>query len=241
MKYLNVDKLNAVDADAFASTKPYPFINPAGLLTDEGYQRLLENELDVSFLTPNFGRKRSHGQYAHDRYVLEYQPGLDFVPPAWEEFILELQGPEYKKFIRRLFRCRNFKLNMHWHYTPTGCSVSPHCDALHKKGSHIFYLNTLDDWDPQWGGETLMLDDHGRARANSAPAFEDFDRIVAGECIGNYSTLFARRNRSWHGVRELTCPDDKLRKVFIVVINQPILYAGRRALNRIKNKKKDAG
>ncbi len=242
MRYLDIDKLDAVDADAFASTKPYPFINPAGLLTDEGYARLLENEIDVSLLTPSFGRKRSHGQYSHDRYVLEYQPGLECVPTAWEEFIEELHGPQYTRFIRRLYRRRNFKLNMHWHYTPTGCTVSPHCDAIHKMGSHIFYLNTLDDWDPEWGGATLMLDDHGRAEANSAPAFEDFGHIVAGKCMGNYSTLFKRRKRSWHGVRELTCPDDKLRKVFIIVINQPVLYAGRRALNWLKKKnRKNAG
>ena len=73
-------------------------------------------------------------------------------------------------------------------------------------------------------------------RPSPAAAFEDFDRIVAGECVGNYSTLFARRRRSWHGVRELNCPDDKLRKVFIVVINRPILYAARRVKNWIKKK-----
>ncbi|MFQ5633751.1 MAG: hypothetical protein ACE5G3_00280 [Gammaproteobacteria bacterium] len=240
MQYLDLERLDALDEQEFANTKPYPFVNPAGLLTDEGYACLVENEVDVSVMTPSFGRKRSHGQYSHDRYVLEYQPDLDVVPTAWKEFIAELHGPHYTRFIRRMYRCRNFRLNMHWHYAPNGCAVSPHCDAAHKRGSHIFYLNTREDWDPAWGGATLILDDHGRAKANSAPAFEDFDRIVAGECIGNYSTLFERRDRSWHGVRELKCPDGRLRKVFIVVINQPILYAGRRALNWIKNRKNAA-
>ncbi len=237
MQYLDIEKLDAIDADAFADTKPYPFINPAGLLTDDGYTRLLENQLDVSLLNPSFGRKRSHGQYSHDRYVLEYQPGLDFIPAAWKDFIAELQGPEYSSFIKRLYRCRSFHLNMHWHYAPGGCGVSPHCDAVHKMGSHIFYLNTLDDWDPSWGGQTLVLDDHGRFDTSSAPAFEDFDNIISSECVGNYSTLFLRRDRSWHGVRELTCPDGKLRKVFIIVINRPLLYAARRALNWLKKKK----
>lgn len=237
MHYLDFEKLDAIDADAFAEIKPYPFINPAGLLTDEGYSRLLENRLDVSALTPSFGRKRSHGQYSHDRYVLEYRPGLDVVPKPWNDFIAELRGPQYTRFIQRMYRCRTFLLNMHWHYTPNGCAVSPHCDAIHKMGSHIFYLNTPEDWDPSWGGPTLMLEDHGRFRVDSSPAFEDFDRVVASECIGNYSTLFARRKRSWHGVRELSCPEDRLRKVFIVVINRPALYAGRQALNWIKSKK----
>ena len=237
MQYLDYDKLAAIDADAFATTKPYPFINPTELLTDEGYSRLIDKQLDVSDLTPSFGRKRSHGQYSHDRYGLEYQPGLAVVPAVWEEFIAELNGPDYARFIKRLYRCRSFKLNMHWHYAPRGCSVSPHCDAAHKMGSHIFYLNTRDDWDPEWGGATLILEDHGRFDVNSAPAFEDFDAIVASDCVGNVSTLFERRKRSWHGVRELTCPEDKLRMVFIVVINQPVLYAGRQALKWLKLKK----
>ena len=36
--------------------------------------------------------------------------------------------------------------------------------------------------------------------------------------IGNYSLLFMRRERSWHGVKEIHCPPEALRKVFIVVI-----------------------
>ena len=236
MHYLDRDKLDAVDAAAFANMKPYPFVNPAGLLTDDGYRRLLENQPDVSALTPSFGRKRSHGQYPHDRYVLEYQPGLELIREEWHEFVAELHSPPYTHFIKRLYGRNRFRLNMHWHYTPNGCVVSPHCDALHKTGSHIFYLNTPGDWDPSWGGQTLMLDDCGRFAVNSSPNFEDFDRIVAGECIGNFSTLFARRHQSWHGVRELKCPEDKLRKVFVVVINRPILYATRRLINRIKKK-----
>ena len=237
MQYLNLKKMDAMDSAAFLNTKPYPFTNTADLLTDEGYARLLENQLDVSVLTPSFGKTRSHGQQSHDRYLLEYEPELSVVPAAWKEFIAELHGPHYTGFIKRLFGLKSFTLNMHWHYTPNGCVVSPHCDARHKVGSQIFYLNTSEDWNTEWGGATLMLDDNGRFDVNSAPEFDDFDRIVAGDCMGNYSTLFARRHQSWHGVRELKCPDDKLRKVFIVVINQPVLYAAKRALNWIKKKK----
>jgi hypothetical protein len=236
MKYLDLDKLNAIDAQAFLRVKPYPFINPAGLLTDEGYRQLQDNLPDLSVMQAYFGRKRSHGQEAHDRYTLEWSADLQTVPPAWNEFIAELFGPDYRRFLQRMFQRRTLQLNMHWHYTPTGCSVSPHCDAQHKLGSHIFYFNSEQEWDPQWGGQTLILDDGGRFPTNSAPAFEDFDRIIASECVGNHSTLFARRARSWHGVRALTCPAGKYRKVFIVVINHPLLYAGRRLLNRLKKK-----
>lgn len=237
MQFLDLDKLAAIDANAFIETNPFPFINPTGLLTDGGHARLVNEQPDVSALTPSFGRKRSHGQYSHDRYVLEYEPGLDGVSTVWDEFVRELRGDEYTQFIKRMFRCKIFHLNMHWHYAPTGCSVSPHCDATHKRGSHIFYLNTHDDWESGWGGGTVILDDNGRFDKNSAPGFDDFDQEYTSNCIGNVSTVFGRRNRSWHGVRELNCPDNMLRKVFIVVINRPILYAGRRALKKLKIKK----
>ena len=43
MQYLDFDKFKAIDPDKFAATQPYPWINPQGLLTDEGYRCLLEN------------------------------------------------------------------------------------------------------------------------------------------------------------------------------------------------------
>ena len=234
MRYLDRNALDAIDAREFRATSPYPFVNPAGLLTDEGYARLIETRPDVSKLVPSFGKTRSHGQSPHDRYVLEYERGLTGIAKPWHDFVAELHGDEYMAFIRRLFGGRTYRLNMHWHYTPSGCSVSPHCDAAHKAGSHIFCLNTDDDWDAEWGGQTLALDDSGRFATGSAPAFDDFDRVIASECIGNYSVLFKREKRSWHGVRPLACPEDRLRMVFIVVINDPLLYAGRRLLNKIR-------
>jgi hypothetical protein len=35
--------------------------------------------------------------------------------------------------------------------------------------------------------------------------------------LGNRSPLFARKEHSWHGVREIRCPEGHMRKVFIVV------------------------
>ena len=87
---------------------------------------------------------------------------------------------------------RFFSLRFHWHYTPNGCSISPHCDSKTKFGSHIFYFNTAADWDPAWGGQTVLLDDGGRLTPKSAPRFEDFDRVITAETLGNRSLLFAR-------------------------------------------------
>ena len=98
--------------------------------------------------------------------------------------------------------------------------MSPHCDSERKLGSHIFYFNTAQDWNPGWGGETLILDDGGRFKRESAPHFDDFARVIPSQALGNSSLLFARKGHSWHGVREIHCPEGYLRKVFIVVINR---------------------
>jgi hypothetical protein len=219
MSYLDYACLDALDGEAFRNQKPYPWINPEGALTDVAYRELRDNLPDVSLFDGYFGVSRAHGQQSHDRYVLEYRDGLA-LPAPWQAFVDELRGPRYLDFLRRLFGVRSLYLNFHWHYTPNGCSVSPHCDAKHKLGSQIFYLNTEDDWDPAWGGETLILDDKGRFGRRSAPAFEDFDKALPSQALGNRSLIFMQTGNSWHGVRPIQCPEGKLRKVFIVVVNR---------------------
>ena len=219
MSYLDYARLDALDGEAFRNQKPYPWVNPEGALTAAAYRTLRDNLPDVSLFDGYFGVNRAHGQQSHDRYVLEYRDGLD-LPAPWQAFVDELRGARYRDFLRRLFGVRSLYLNFHWHYTPNGCSVSPHCDAKHKLGSQIFYLNTEDDWDPAWGGETLILDDRGRFGRRSAPAFEDFDQVLPSQALGNRSLIFMQTGNSWHGVRPIQCPEGKLRKVFIVVVNR---------------------
>jgi len=217
--YLNLDKLQQIDAEDFRQTRPYPWINPAEMLTESGYRRLLATLPERSLFRPVFGKRRKHGQQSHDRYALEWRDDLP-LSSDWKAFIEELRGSDYRAFLRRMIGHDAFELYFHWHYTPNGCSVSPHCDAAWKLGSHIFYFNTEQDWKPDWGGETLVLDDNGRFSSRSAPAFEDFDRAMASESLNNRSLLFIRSGNSWHGVKPIRCPEGQLRKVFIVVINR---------------------
>ena len=228
MRYLDAAKLDAIDAGSFRSRQPYPWVNPQGLLTDVGYSELRASLPDVAIFDRVFGRERKYGQQSHDRYALEWHEGLD-LSPAWQAFIGELRGREYAAFLRRILGVAP-RLRFHWHYTPRGCSVSPHCDAKRKIGSHVFYFNDREDWDPAWGGETLILDDRGRFESDSSPAFEDFETIAAAESLDNRSLIFLRRGNSWHGVREITCPEDQMRKVFIVVFELPGVLARVRRL-----------
>lgn len=223
MQYLNTKALDQIDAHAFQTQHPFPWVNPAGLLTAGGFQALCESMPTLDQFERIFGKRRRYGQKPHDRMSLEYSPDMHkSLSPAWQAFMDELKSPLYQRFMARLLGTSDFELQYHWHYTPASCSVSPHCDAKYKLGSHIFYFNTEKDWRPEWGGQTVVLDDGGRFDYRSAPAFEDFDKAIDATAMGNYSFIFVRNGNSWHGVREITCPEGHYRKVFIVVIRKKL-------------------
>ena len=212
-------RLESVDVEAFRQQQPYPWLHAEQLLTAEAYITLRQALPDLSRFSAVFGRRRPHGQAYHDRYALQYRPWQSY-PRPWQELIAELQGDAYRRFVQRLVGEDGFVLHFHWHYTPNGCSVSPHCDAPWKLASHIFYFNTEEDWDPAWGGETLVLDDGGGFTSRSAPKFDSFVRAISCPSLGNRSLFFLRGDHSWHGVRPLTCPEGRFRKVFIAEVRR---------------------
>lgn len=216
MRYLNEEYIRGIDTAAFRNRDPFPWMNPQGFITDAGFQELAANMPAMSLFHPFFGKQRKYGQQSHDRYVLEYVDGLE-IPTCWQAFVDELRSESYRRLVRDLLGHSHFKIRFHWHYTPRGCSVSPHCDSRGKLGSQIFYMNTRADWDPAWGGETVILDDGGRFDLESSPAFEDFEKSYQAQTMDNRSIIFGRRGNSWHGVRAITCPEGAFRKVFIVV------------------------
>ena len=218
-QYIDYDRLAHFDSEAFQQRSPYPWLNERGLLHDAAFETLRTAHPTTECFQRRFGEQRKFGQQSHDRYSLEYSDDLEVAAP-WREFVAELRAAPYQQWLAGMLGTRHFSLTFHWHYTPAGCSVSPHCDAKHKLGSHIFYFNTSADWDASWGGETVILDDEGRFKRRSNPSFSDFSSATPSRSIGNYSLLFNRNGNSWHGVRPLTCPKDALRKVFIVVINR---------------------
>jgi hypothetical protein len=65
---------------------------------------------------------------------------------------------------------------------------------------------------------------------------EAFERIIASENLGNHSLLFQRQGNSWHGVREIRCPQGQYRKIFIVVINDRLRLMVQRARSFLKGK-----
>ena len=221
MEYLNYALLESIDPEAYRATRPYPWIGLEGALSDAGYRELLATLPPVEGFEKDFGYERKHGQQSHDRYALEWSPERESELPApWVALIRECMAPRYREILCRLYDAPACSFRFHWHYTPRGCSVSPHCDSPKKLGSHIFYFNTESDWDPSWGGETLILDDGGRLPRHSAPGFDAFGPPIRAHSLGNRSLIFTSRAHGWHGVEPVRCPDDRLRKVFIAVINK---------------------
>ncbi len=235
MNYLNLTLLGSLNGDDFQSQHPFPGMNPEGVLTDSGHRRLLDTLPDVSMFKKSFGYQGKHGQQSHDRYVLEYSDGLP-VAGSWQEFIAGLGGEAYHDFVCRMLGIRRFDLNCHWHYASSGCSVSPHLDSARKYGSQVFYFNTVQDREPGWGGQTVVLSDKLHKRRSPNPAFADLESVATSQTIGNFSLLFVSGPHSGHGVRALNCPADRMRKVFIVVINRlaPLLRL-RRAVGDLPN------
>jgi hypothetical protein len=223
VKYLNIEKLRGLSRDEFLTFKPYPYFNSEGVLTESGFQDLLANMPPLDLFEQKFGYERRAGQAPHDRYSLEYAHGM-VVPQPWKEFIDELRSDAYRKEMERLLGAKKVEFRFHWHYTPSGADVSPHCDARREHGSHLFYFNSREDWDPGWGGSTLVLDDGGRLDYNTAPALEEFDEVMECDSIGNYSSLMLRTDHAWHAVNPIDCPEDRLRRVFIVVVNPDKLF-----------------
>jgi Rps23 Pro-64 3,4-dihydroxylase Tpa1-like proline 4-hydroxylase len=223
MKYLDIQTLRNLSLDDFLAVKPYPYFNSKGVLTESGFQDLLANMPELEMFEKKFGYERRAGQAPHDRYSLEYTPGMP-VAQCWQDFIGELCSDAYRNEIERLLGARKVEFRFHWHYTPSGADVSPHCDARREHGSHLFYFNSTEDWNPAWGGATLLLDDGGRLNYNSAPSLEEFDNIIECKSIGNYSALIKRTDHAWHAVNPIDCPEDRLRRVFIIVVNPDSLF-----------------
>ncbi len=226
MNYLDTAQLERIGAHPleFLNRQPFPWLTMEGVLREDGFRRLCAELPRHELFAPEFGRARGYGQQSHDRYALQYRPRLDVeLAPSWRAFIAELQGDAYQKFLRRMYGLspgERVVMSMHWHHAPNRGSVSPHTDARRKVGSHIFYFNSEDDWDAAWGGQTLVLDDAGKLTPHDSPAFGALPQVAASEILGNRSFMFKRTDHSWHAVNPISCPPDRLRKVFIVVLNR---------------------
>jgi len=227
MKFLNIKTIKNINADVFRHTKPYPWINPQGFLTDEGYCALIKNPVPIDMFEKDYGGVRKGSEKSHNRYRLSYSKKLKGLPEVWKAFIKELEGFEYRGFIGRMIGMKSFDLRMEWHATLPNCPVYPHLDGKSVYGAHLFYLN--EAWDNRWDGETYILEKKQKTRDKGPYEFSDFIGVPA-QCNGNYSVFFQNGDNAWHGVKSLGQPEGVYRRVFTVFVSHsPSIF------QRIKN------
>ena len=214
--YLNTALMQSIDPLEFRQRSPYPWVNPKGFLGAQGISRLWADMPDLSLFTPDLGQSRKYGQASHKHYVLQYEEGAD-IAESWHRFIAELRGDLYRSFVCKLLGVARVGFRFQWHYTPRGGEVPPHCDAIGKIGTQIFYMNTAANWRPDWGGETLILDDEGKFQRENNPVIDQFPHYYPAAIGENSSLIFGRKHNSWHGMKAVNCPEGALRKVFIVI------------------------
>ena len=216
----------------FTSRRPFPWADFAGILTPSAWEKLYQSYPPLALFEHHEGLERAHNQRPHDRYYLAYEQSIyhkgeksagvvhhNQLPDPWQAFLTELQNaPAYRTFIADLLETRNLTPRFAWHVGRYGSEVSPHRDADNKIGTHIFYFNTHDDWNMDWGGATLVLG--GKKTSGLNPDFSDFETEEASEIRDNHSFLFKNTLEAWHGVRALSAPPGNYRRLFNVIFHE---------------------
>lgn len=204
-----------------------------GFIPDDLFNQLCEDYPNISLFDKHVGIPRGL-QKPHDRYYLALNWGpysankrpffnkgvvkKYHLSRAWRRFIDNLEGAKYREFLSDLFQVEKFTLRFAWHMGFTGAEICPHVDTPSKLGTHIFYFNPEGQWDPAWGGQTVLLGNLEKDIEN--PEFSDFGCCWDASNIGNTSLIFRNSPIAWHGVRALNAPKGCFRKIFTVVIDQ---------------------
>ncbi|MBA2591474.1 MAG: 2OG-Fe(II) oxygenase [Gammaproteobacteria bacterium] len=186
-RFIDSDRLTALGSEEFRSQEPNSWLNER-LLRPEGFDELCRDFPSLDRFEFHQDLAREGGQRPHDRYYLAYESSIydqldhsqrcvrhDELPNSWQGFIEELDSPEYRGFVSRMLGVSDFTARFAWHVGVTHSEVSPHRDSPKKLGTHIFYFNTDQDWDPSWGGETLVLE--GKLTSAPSPDFSDFSAV----------------------------------------------------------------
>lgn len=95
-----------------------------------------------------------------------------------------------------------------------GTFVPPHTDAPEKLATVLLYF-TPPEWQPAWGGATLLYTPTHDALRNNwhnrRVPFEDATPAFSNEYIGNRLFVFTKCAESLHGVPPIECPPDQAR------------------------------
>lgn len=232
-QFINYDFIKSFSNKLVEKDVPFPWYSVKHFLTDEGFEILYQSFPSLELFEKHDEIERVYGQRPHNRYYLAYEDSIyrqlnrqdkgivkhEELPVCWQSFISELETSRvYRNFIESLFGSE-FNIRYAWHIGFTNSEVSPHMDASEKIGTHIFYFNTSRDWQEDWGGSILVLS--GKSTDTMNPDFSDFTGVSSTQITDNHSFLFRNTPDAWHGVKPLTCPEGKYRRLFNVIFEFP--------------------
>lgn len=239
MQFLNESLLAQFPAKTFSQKKPYPNFLFKQMLNPDAFDLLYREFPDLKLFEKHVGLSRGKsGQRPHNRYYMALDQSiynnhaagsagvaeLADLPQSWQDFLHELQTSKaYHAFLHRLLGVTEFNVRYAWHVGEQGSEVSPHRDSPEKLATHIFYFNTSEDWNLDWGGSILVLD--GKKVPQNNPEISDFKQVERCDIRDNSSFLFQNTKNAWHAVEELTCPEGQMRRLFNLIIQVP---AGKR-------------
>ena len=217
--FLDHQLLESYDRRTFFQGKPFAWESFHRLLLPDAFETLYGDFPPLEMFSRDWGAERPYGQRPLNRYHLSYE-GRENLPASWKDFIHELEtSSRYSAFIRELVGPVGTRRRYTWHLGVTTSEVSPHVDDGKKLATHIFYFNKSGEWDPAWGGRLLILENKKTPAMN--PDFSDFEKEAAVEFTDNRSVLFKNEANAWHGVRPLSCPDVRTRRLFNVIFSHP--------------------
>ena len=230
--FIDITQLESFDKSLFLNNKHFPWYNFNKLLHPQAFDALLADFPSLNMFEKHEGIMRKTGQRPHNRYYLAYESSIyhkdskegtikhEELPLVWQQFIEELANNQtYLSFMKDVLGIDEFDIRYAWHMGVTHSEVSPHNESREKAGTHIFYFNTSEDWNKDWGGEILVLGDK-KIRADN-PDFSNFGEIIHSEILDNHSFLFKNQPSAWHGVKTLTSPEGHYRRLFNVIFEIP--------------------
>ena len=150
-QYLDIDRLEAIDPREFRSRSPYPWAEPGepadalglpGAAGEHAGRGACSSASSASSAGPSRRRTIATRWSTPKGWRCRSLGRISSASCAASATATRSRGCSTRK---------DPEFRFHWHYTPAGCSVSPHCDSKREFGSHIWYFNAEDEWDPQLG------------------------------------------------------------------------------------------
>lgn len=230
----NREYIQMFDRRMFLENVPIPWYGFEGMLAQDKFEKLCREFPSLDLFEHHVGMARLGNQRPHNRLYLALDESVyrrgEKVPSgciertklgsAWREFVEAIENnADYHTLVKELLGTRSYRMRFAWHCAQRGDDVSPHVDAGNKLGTHLFYFNTSETWNRDWGGETLFLE--GKNSEGDNPEIRDFKTVYSSEIFENRSCLFRNTPNAWHGVASLNCPEGYYRRLFTVVFEIP--------------------